>query len=110
MLTIIVYVMPFLMLGMTHVMVSMISGLDSNHSAPLPINLELGQVNTDILDAISLMAVVTSVSMGVVASKMKSYTIKDMFPVMLCSISTIIAIHAAPKIAKMLDIPGITGI
>ena len=110
MLTGIVYVMPFLMLGMTHVMVSMISGLDSNHSAPLPINLELGQVNDDILDAISLMAIVTSVSMGVVASKMKSYTIKDMFPVMLCSISAIIAIHVAPKIVKMLDIPGIAGI
>lgn len=97
-LTMIVFASPFLMLGISSVMLGMFSGMPAGPDAMDGVPGRLGGPTASMISSIEMMSVITSVSMGVVASKISTYTIKNTLPLAITSLSAILAIHFIPEI------------
>ncbi len=78
MLTIIVYASPFIMFGISQVMITMFSDAGS---APIGMTVDsdipsaFGSVSDDVKNGIQLMTVMTTIPMGVVAAKISRYEV-----------------------------------
>ena len=107
-LTMIVYMSPFLVIGIAHAMVGMMSGGDFADQ-PLPSGIAFtGSINIGedegFFKGIHLMTALMSIPMGLVAAKVSSYTVRDTLPLAISSAMTIAAILAVPRIMDMLDL------
>ena len=106
-LTIIVYMSPFLIIGIAHAMIGMMSGsLGSGAGAPGVMftgGLNIAE-NDAFLTGLELMAATTAIPMGFVAAKVSSFTVRDMIPVAVVSMMTILAIEFVPTLIEILDI------
>ena len=106
-LTMIVYISPFLIIGIAHAMIGMMSGgLGSGASAPGVMftgGLTIAD-NDAFLTGLELMAATTAIPMGFVAAKVSSFTIRDMVPLAITSMMTILAIEFVETIIDVLGI------
>ncbi len=107
MLSGIVYFSPFMMLGITHMMVAIFATDTSTSTNSMAFDLStFGSIDESIIDGISLMAVCTTAPMAVVASKVSSFTVKNTLPVAVTAVTTILAIHLTPVIIAMFGFGG----
>ena len=98
----IVYVAPFLMLGIAHMMVSMFTADASTAPSSISGTPFAGlSIDESILDGMKIMTVMTVIPIGAVAAKITSYTVKDMMPVAIVSASTIVALIVIPQVFKV---------
>ncbi len=97
-LTVIVFFTPFLMLGVSHMMLGMFTNsYDISEMGAVPFG---SKFDDSILYNIELITIFTSVSMGVVAAKISNGTIKNTLPLSISSLTTILAIYMLPAIIE----------
>ena len=99
-LTMIVYLAPFLVLGIAHGLLGIMSGSEIA-GVDLPESIAFsgaGKLASDegFFRSMELMTAMMSIPMGLVAAKVSSYTVRDMMPLAIASASTIIAIQTIP--------------
>ena len=108
-LTMMVYISPFLIMGIAHIMVGMMSsGLGDAGDTAVPgamLTISLGLADNDkFLTGIELMAAMTAIPMGFVAAKISSFTIRNMMPVAITSMMTILAIEFTETLIGVIGI------
>ena len=96
----IVYLAPFLVLGIAHGLLGIMSGSEIA-GVDLPESIAFsgaGKLASDegFFRSMELMTAMMSIPMGLVAAKVSSYTVRDMMPLAIASASTIIAIQTVP--------------
>lgn len=104
-LTLIVYLAPFLVLGISHGLLGIMSGGEIE-GFEIPEGTAFsgtGNLAEDekFFQGMELMTALMSIPMGLVAAKISSYTIRDLMPLAISSASTILAIKTVPIIIEM---------
>ncbi len=106
-MSMIVYASPFLMLGISHMMISMFAGgPDIPSDVNIPFLSSMGAIDERYIDGIEVMAALAVIPTGFVAAKIVSYTVKDTAPVIIVSVNTMIAMYAIPIVIKMFNLGG----
>ena len=101
-MSLIVYFSPFLMLGISQMMIEMFAvAPTSQNAASTPFSLM--SVDQSVVDGIRLMTAFTMIPIGAVTAKITSYTVKDTMPVAIVSLCTILALYLVPEIFKMVS-------
>ncbi len=95
-LTLLVFAAPFIMLGVSHIMVGMFADMEPESNAGM--FGSFSGIDPSLVHTIAIMSVTTCVPMGVVASKIANFTVKNTLPVAIVSLTTILAIHVTPAL------------
>ena len=102
----IVYVTPFITLGMAHLMLGIFAG-GAASSAPgedLPFSPISGEAAAAYMGGMEIMATSMSVPMGVVAAKISSYTIRDTRPLCVVAATNLAALLALPHMLEVIGV------
>jgi len=95
-LNVIVYVAPFIILGIAHVMTGIFGTGEAGAIPGMSMQVQgLGQ-----MASLEIMTALIAIPLGLVAAKVSSYTIRDTTPMAITSASTLLAIHLTPGIAS----------
>ena len=95
----VVYATPFITLGMAYVMLGIFAG-GATTDTELPFSPISGDAITSYISDMGLMATSMSIPMGVVASKISSYTILDTRPLCMVAASNLAALLALPTLLE----------
>ena len=102
----IVYATPFITLGLAHLMLGIFAGSASDHISddPVPFSPISGDTLQEYTDGMSLMAVAMSIPMGIVASKITSYTIRYTIPLGIVACCNVAAVYIIPYMMELVGL------
>lgn len=105
-LSVIVYISPFLIIGIAHAMIGMMSGGLSGVDAPGVMFAGGADIGRDdaFISGLEVMAAAVSIPMGLVAAKISSFTVRNTIPLGITSLMTILAIEWTAQAIDMLGI------